>query len=191
MSRNNMNNTKTILFASLIAIMIIPLASSDVFATTSPTWQNIVGLSIDNNDLTKTASDDWGNSGASSVQFLPSGDGYVTSLVAELDTAKIFGLSNGDTDQDYTDIDFGIYFNGANASPFENGVYRNTFVPYAVGDVFKVAIESGIVKYYQNDVLFYTSGVSPVYPLLVDTSLYSTGATLKEVKLGGDNWVTP
>jgi hypothetical protein len=42
-----------------------------------------------------------------------------------------------------------------------------------------------VVGYYKNGVLFYTSAVSPTYPLLVDTSLRSTGATLSNVTLVG------
>ena len=36
----------------------------------------------------------------------------------------------------------------------------------------------------KNGVLFYTSGVAPSYPLLVDTALFTQGATLRDVVLG-------
>ena len=55
------------------------------------------------------------------------------------------------------------------------------FNPYASGDKLRVAVEGGVVKYRQNGTVFYTSGVTPVYPLLVDTSLYSNGATISNV----------
>ena len=49
-----------------------------------------------------------------------------------------------------------------------------------------MAVESGVVVYRRNGVLFYTSGVAPVYPLLVDTALYSAAGTIADVVLSGD-----
>ena len=46
------------------------------------------------------------------------------------------------------------------------------------GDVFRIAVESGVVKYYKNGTLFYTSTVAPVYPLLVDSSILSLNGTV-------------
>lgn len=53
----------------------------------------------------------------------------------------------------------------------ENGTYRYLGAIYAVGDVLRMAVVSGAVKYYKNGVLLYTSTVAPVSPLQVDTSL--------------------
>ena len=44
---------------------------------------------------------------------------------------------------------------------------------------------NGLVQYSQNGSLLYTSNGTPVYPLLVDTALYSTGATLVDVVIRG------
>ena len=155
---------------------------------TTITWQNDIGLSIDNNDLTKTAPNGW-DAGASSVQSLPSGDGYVITIMAETNTQRLIGLSNGDTNQSYLDVDFSIYANSdGSILVLEGGANRGPVGVYQTGDILKVAVESGVVKYYQNDSLLYTSSVSPVYPLLVDTSLNHNGATLKDVHIGGINW---
>jgi len=189
-------NTKTILFTFLITtIMLVSagISNADAVEYGSPTWQNVVGVSIDiNNNLTKTASNSWDNAGASSVESLPSGDGYVTSTIDETNTGRFIGLSNGDGGQSFTDGDFMMY-PSANGyiHVYENGVLKGSNEPYQTGDTLKVAVESSVVNYYHNDVLFYTSLTSPVYPLLVDTTLYHTGATLKDIKLGGDNWVIP
>ena len=60
----------------------------------------------------------------------------------------------------------------------ESGVSRGSVGSYSVGDVLKVAMEGGAVKYYRNSTLLYTSGVKPSYPLYLDTSLYTPGANL-------------
>ena len=50
----------------------------------------------------------------------------------------------------------------------------------------RVAVESGVVKYRKNGVVFYTSGSSPTYPLLADTALYTSGSTLTNVVISGN-----
>jgi hypothetical protein len=56
-------------------------------------------------------------------------------------------------------------------------VYRAQLT-YAAGDVFRVAVESGVVKYSKNGTVFYTSTMAPQYPLLLDTTFYSLNATI-------------
>ena len=96
------------------------------------------------------------------------------------------GLSHGDNNQSYTDIAYAIYLTaGGTVQVYESGVYRGDFGAYATGDVFRVALEGGAIKYRKNGTLFYTSTVTPMLPLLVDTSFYSPGATLVNVMLTG------
>ena len=44
--------------------------------------------------------------------------------------------------------------------------------------MFRIAIESSVVKYSKNGTVFYTSGLAPVYPLQVDASLLDLGSTV-------------
>jgi hypothetical protein len=110
-------------------------------------------------------------------------------------TYKLFGLSNGDSNQSTTDVDFAIVMAGGTLKVYENGLLKGNFGTYAVGDVLKVAVESGVVKYYRNGGLVYTSSASPTYPLLVDTSINSTGGRVSNVyicgNLGGTATSTP
>jgi hypothetical protein len=87
------------------------------------------------------------------------------------------GLSHGDSDQSYTDIDYAIYLTAGNGTVqvYEGGVSRGDFGAYATGDVFRVALEGGVIKYRKNGTVFYTSLVAPTLPLLVDTSLNTSG----------------
>ena len=39
-------------------------------------------------------------------------------------------------------------------------------------------MESGVVKYYKNGMLFYTSTTAPSYPLLVDTAILNLNGTV-------------
>jgi hypothetical protein len=48
-----------------------------------------------------------------------------------------------------------------------------------------VAVADGIVEYSKNGTSLYSSTTSATYPLLVDTALYSTNATLVDVVVSG------
>jgi len=114
-----------------------------------------------------------------------SGDGYMEFAVSETTTHRMIGLSNKDVDQNYTSIAFAVYLNpSGNLQVYEMGVNQGSFGSYATGDVVRVAVESGVVKYRRNGALLYTS-TAATYPLLVDTSLYTTGATLNNVVVSG------
>jgi RHS repeat-associated protein len=132
--------------------------------------------------LTKTAADGWGNSGAASTQTIASGGGYVEFTATGTNTWRMCGLSHADANQDYTSIDFGLLAGAdGNVYVYESGTQRGTFGAYATGDQLRVAIEAGVVKYKKNGSVFYTSTVTPSYPLLVDASLYTNGSTLTNV----------
>ncbi|HXB56240.1 MAG TPA: fibronectin type III domain-containing protein, partial [Vicinamibacteria bacterium] len=149
-------------------------------------WTNAVGVSVAGNSLTKTATAGW-NAGASSTTALLSGDGYVELTVSETSSDRMLGLSTRDVDQNYTSIGFAAYLASSGAlQVYEMGVSRGSFGTYATGDVVRVAVESGVVTYRRNGVLLYTSTAAS-YPLLVDTSLSTTGATLANVVVSA-NW---
>jgi hypothetical protein len=135
-------------------------------------------------ELRKTAGcDGCANAGAISVPAVASGDLFVELTASETNTQRALGLSRGNTNTKVADIDFALQlWPGGGIDVRENGVYRAE-TTYASGDVFRIAVESSIVKYYKNGALFYTSAKAPAYPLRVDSSLLTSGATLKNVWL--------
>lgn len=146
-------------------------------------WTNVSGVTATGNSLSRASYDAW-DGGAVSIQTITSGDGYVELTANETNTYRMCGLSNGDSSPSYTDIDFALYLvAGGVIQVYEGGAYRGQFGTYAAGDKFRVSVEGGVVKYSRNGSVFYTSAVAPTYPLLVDTSLYSNGATIGNVVL--------
>jgi hypothetical protein len=108
--------------------------------------------------------------------------------MSETTTYRLAGLGNGDSSQSYTDLEYGIHLvPGGTYGVYESGVLKTGYPSYASGDRFTVGVESGVVKYRRNGVLFYTSTSPPTYPLLVDTSLYTPGATVTDVRVLGFN----
>ncbi len=112
--------------------------------------------------------------GAISSRRIAGGNGGAEYRVSIWPTYVMFGLSHGDTDGGYADIDFALFTCPATGEVmvFEGGAYRGTFGSYAAGDVLAVAIEDGAVSYRRNGALLYTSSAAPVYPLVLDLSLY-------------------
>jgi hypothetical protein len=156
--------------------------------TENVAWTNAVGVSVSGNSLTKTATWGWDNAGASSTKAITSGDGYVEVTASENNTHRMFGLSNGDSNQDYTDIDYAMFIvSNSTIQIYEKGVGIpvSSFGDYLPGDKLRVAVEGGQVKYRKNGVLLYTSSATPTYPLLVDTSFYTPNATVTDAVISG------
>ncbi len=169
------------------AILAGNLGERATMASTGVFWRNAVSATPEGSTLRREAGLGW-TAGAASAQELVSGDGYAEFRVSDLVSYVMFGLSHGDTDPDFSDIDFALYtYPGTGqVMVFEQGVYQATLGTYQVGDVLRVSVESGAVSYAVNDVLLYTSSASPTYPLLADASLYSSGAVLADASMGGE-----
>jgi hypothetical protein len=164
--------------------VVLEQSSVGTFREEKLTWTNAVGVTVSGSGLTSTATG-WGTSGAGSTAAIVSGDGFAEFTATETSTCKMFGLSRGDTDQNFTDIDFAIYLAYGSLYVYEAGVYKAAMGTYAVADRLRVAVEGGQVKYKKNGATLYISSVAPVYPLLVDTALYHYGATITDARLVG------
>src|SRR5262249_16292222 len=141
-------------------------------------WTSPVGVTVSGNSLTKSASVGWGNAGAVSVQQIASGDGYVEFTASATTRSRVVGLSRRHTDSTSAAGGFGTYRTEAGwQKANEKGAYVGAFGTYAAGDRRRGAVVGGVVKYSRNGVVFYSSKNAPAYPLLVDTALYTQGAT--------------
>jgi hypothetical protein len=96
----------------------------------------------------------------------------------------MLGLSKGDSNQSYTDIEFALYLNGGTLYVYESGTSKGAFGAYAPSDRFRVEVANGVIRYRKNGVVAYTSTKAAGFPLLVDTALYSTGSALIDVRIG-------
>ena len=165
---------------------VATITNDDAAAGAQPvTWTSLVGVTASGNSLTDIAATGT-NAGAASTQRITSGDGYVEFAASETTTNRLLGLSNGNTDASYPDVDFGIALGaGAPIYVVEKGVNRGRFGTYQSGDIFRVAVIGGVVKYSRNGTVLYTSTQTRTYPLLVDTWLYTQGATLNNVVIQG------
>ncbi len=140
-------------------------------------WINLVNVTATGNSLQKTAGcDGCEDAGATSQQQIASGDGYLEFTASEITALRYAGLSNGNPGTSAAEIKYAIRLQ-SDAEVNENGVYKAS-TTYMSGDLFRVSVESGVVKYYKNGVLFYTSTTAPSYPLLVDVAILNLNGTV-------------
>jgi len=163
------------------------LAGTLVTVPEAVVWTAMAGTTASGNTLTKPMAGTvaW-NAGAASTKGIASGDGFAEFTATANNVFWMAGLSNGNTDVSYADIDFAVYVYGTgNAYVFESGVNKASLGSYQVGDVFRVEFQGGTIRYKQNGVVKYEHAATPTYPLLLDTSLYTPGAVISNAGLAG------
>lgn len=152
------------------ASTIVTVAAS--FVREAVTWTRLVGASANGATLTRNSDYTGLFAGASSIQLIKASGGYVEFTATGNLIERYCGLSNGDSDQSPQDIDFALKLGtGRDFYVIELGGQPRYIADYTDGDLFRIAVESGAVKFYRNGALFYTSAVNPHFPLLVDASL--------------------
>jgi hypothetical protein len=174
------------LFLSLMAAFAFTLTTGA--EDQQVVWSNLVNVTVESTGtvLRKTGGcDGCDDAGATSQQELTAGDGYVEFTVGEETTFWMAGLGHGNDGTGFSDVDFGFRFNGlGTADVIENGAYAGGDTPYAAGDVFRVAVVNGRVQYSRNGHYLQESARVPQYPLMLDVSLGSLGASVRDAKLG-------
>jgi hypothetical protein len=142
-------------------------------------WSSLVNLTASSGSLQKTGGcDGCEDATALSQQQLASGaSGYLEFTATETNTLRTAGLAQVGAGLGYANMGFAIRLQSGSAEVREKGVYKadTTFVS---GDVFRIAVGAGIVNYYKNGTVFYTSSVMPSYPLQASASINSLGGTV-------------
>jgi hypothetical protein len=165
-------------YFNLDAIQVSPSTSG----AEDVVWTDLVNVTATGNSIQKTAGcDGCQDAGAASEQQIVSGDGHVEFTATETNTIRGAGLGNGNTDTTAADIDYTVaLWNDGLASVYERGVFIVDLGPYTTGTVVRVAVEGGVVKYYKDGILGYTSQLSPtpLFPLRVDSVLLSPNSTI-------------
>lgn len=154
------------------------------------TWQDITGATLNgDNSLTKTAAAGWGNSGAWGTEGFPVATGMRIRMLGDtvLITGAIsFGISAADSDQSYASADYSFIPYPGGWTCYENGVAvytTNQNTPWATGDKFEIRVAiNGVVTYWFNDVLVYTSTVQAVGTYHADVAMSPQGTSVTPVE---------
>lgn len=153
------------------------------------TWQNTGGVRASMDKLTRATSGAAWNTGASTVEQIAAGvDGYAEATVDNLTGRRFFGLSDQDSDRDYTTIDYGFYLNLTTLHVYVGGTQITTLptTTLVVGDRLRIAREGGQVGFYRNGIKVYPTGSTTLAntgALLADLSIYTPGGSISRLRL--------
>ena len=148
-------------------------------------WINDVRVAISGRGFVANASVSGWDAGAVSTKQINSG--YMEFTATDQNTWRIAGLGHNDTNQDYSDVDYGFNLRPqAQVFIYQSGSSVGFSGTYNPGDRFRVEVQNNTVKYYKNGSLLYTSSVTPVLPLRVDTAVSVNGTGIFNVVLSGD-----
>lgn len=153
-------------------------------------WTLFQGVSVNGTQLTKISGMSW-DAGAASTTTI-TGDGFVQFSTLENDQPKMVGLNAlaaGENPglKNFNQIDFAIVLGSdgsvrisENASYLSPTTLLGNYVP---GDVFRVEVFNGKVRYLRNGALMYSSTKPIAGALRVDANLGgSGGATVSNVR---------
>lgn len=123
------------------------------------------------------------DAGASSVETA-AGDCYVETTVVATNTARAFGLSYVDTDQDFATIDYCWRLNAdGTLGIYELGVLKASPGAYVAGDLLRIYRIAGTVEYKVGGATVYVSLTPSVGAVKLDTSIFTAGASLEQLSL--------
>ena len=143
-------------------------------------WGVLVNVTANGNNLQKTGGcGGCADAGAVSQQQIGSGDGYMEFTASETNTLRFVGWGSSSASGSGSDIRFAFRLQGGTAEVRESGAYKAE-TSFASGDVLRITLEGGSVKYSKNGAVFYTSSGGG-YPLFVRAALNDLDATVKNV----------
>src|SRR6185369_10899034 len=127
-------------------------------------WASVVNCTASGNSLQKTGGrDDSADAGARSQQSLASGDGYLEFTAPETNKLRFCGLARNPVGTDFAGIDYAIKLTDYGVAEVREANVYKWETPYKSGDLFRISIEGGAVKYYKNGAVFYTSARAVSY----------------------------
>jgi outer membrane protein assembly factor BamB len=183
------------MFKLIIALLTVTLILLPTFvpqatgqsgnAPQAISWVNQINCSATGGSLAKTGGrDDTADAAAKSQQTITAGDAYLEFTAAQTNRLLYSGLTHAAIGTDFVEIDFGFKLTDYNVAEVrESNVYKWE-VRYNTGDTFRIADESGIVKYYHNGSLLYVSQKSPTYPLIADTVFVAMNGRIDNAVIG-------
>lgn len=137
--------------------------------------------------MTKTAGSDltWTNARVYSSEGI-SAPCYVSFKASQINKYIAIGLNNNPASGiDYANIDYAfIPRDSGFAGIYENGTNRSVETAYTTSTIFEIIYDGVNVKYYMDNVLKYTSLVSPTLPLYLDSSFYGLNGSVNSLSFG-------
>jgi hypothetical protein len=177
--------------AGIVCLAVVLFTAARPSAQTSTAvpvqWTNLAKATANASSIQKTSGcAGCSDAGGTSAQVISTGTGYVefTPILGARLFAGLGSTATSDTDPALINYAFSFWPDGG-WDVRERNVYK-TEGRFVAGDVFRVAVAGGAVKYYKNGALVYSSGVLSTGVLVLDTTLTGGGATLNAASIAAD-----
>lgn len=146
---------------------------------TEGAWTDLTGITQTWNTLTKTASSGWGNAGAASCDKLNGMEnGWISFKVNNLSNNIAFGLSNTNTNADFTSIKYVVMLEAGQLKVYNQGQLMGNFGAVALNDIINIERIANMLFYTKNKVVFFNQEVDVKQSLIMDIAIHTKGATL-------------
>ena len=154
------------------------------------TWTNINGAVQVGDDLVKTARYGWGNSGAESVDSIPSNtDGWVEMVLLDsMKTDLVFGLSVDNINDSLETINYGFQLSRGNGNLWKRENTTRTYLgKFNEGDTLRIERVANTINYKVNGNVIADTHSASTSVLVADASLLRTGATVFQARIYAGN----
>ncbi|HEY7958112.1 MAG TPA: glycosyl hydrolase family 18 protein [Polyangia bacterium] len=158
-------------------VQLTPAASPSTF------WTALVNATESGGTLVKSGGQpNLADAGAHSLQSILSGDGDFELTATDPQPFRFVGLGHPHDDLSSSAIDFAFRLQAGRADIYQAGAWQadNTVL---AGDQLRIAVSSGVVSFYKNGALLYTSTTPPSYPLVAYAVLIDPGATVSGAQM--------
>ena len=145
---------------------------------------SLINVTASGNNLLKTGGCDGCSDATAVSEQQLSGSGLVAFSAPEAGALRFVGLGSGGVGTEPGDTSFALRLQSGVAEVRETGAYR-TEIGFAAGDVFQITIEGGVVKYWKNGGVFYTSGAAAASALRLHVAIFNAGAAIGDVRFTG------
>ena len=142
-------------------------------------WAGLVNLTANSGSLQKTGGCDGCEDATthSQQQIALGASGYLEFAVSETNTLRSVGLANVNSGIGMANMDFALRLQSGDVEVREKGVYKAD-ASFVSGDLFRIAVNAGVVSYYKNGTLFYISATAPSSALQGSVSVNNLGGTV-------------
>src|SRR5262249_16746141 len=146
-------------------------------------WTDLVKATLTGSTLQKTSGCEGCESTAVSRQIIWSGNAYLEIPILETGKNGRIGLMRSGRLVSTNNIDYSISLCSEGGLAIrERGIYRAE-ASCAPGDLFRIAVEAGVVKYYKNGAVIYQSRAAAAQPLVAAVTLTSLNASVTNVMI--------
>ena len=148
---------------------------------------SLVNVTANGNNLLKTGGCDGCSDATGVSEQLLTGAAIAAFTAPEAGTLRFVGLGAGGVGTAAGDINFALRLQNGVVEVRERGGYK-TEVGFAAGDVFQITMEIGVVRYWKNGSLFYTSASAAPSAMRVHVAMFNAGAAIADVTvMSGSN----